>query len=109
MFYDKFVSLCQQKGISPSTAAEAAGISRSLVTKWKNNKIKDPSPEVVRKVSSYFNVHVSDLIDSETKKDPLAIQREGVSGLTPEELKVILAYRDASEERRESVRILLQG
>lgn len=33
-----------------------AGISKSLVSKWKANEAKEPSPEVVRKLSEYFGV-----------------------------------------------------
>lgn len=62
MFYNRFVQLCHQKGISPSRAAIEAGISKSLVTKWKTNGCKDPSPEVLRKLSAYFHVAVSDLL-----------------------------------------------
>lgn len=65
MFYDKFVYLCNQKGVSPSKAAIDAGISKSLVTKWKSNNSKLPSPDVLTKISKYFNVPVSELIDEE--------------------------------------------
>lgn len=70
MFYDRFVYLCNQKGVSPSRAAIDAGISKSLVTKWKNNNAKDPSPDVIRKLSKYFNIAVSELLGEETEKAP---------------------------------------
>ena len=63
MFYDKFLQLCKQKGVSPSKAAVDAGISKSLVTKWKTNGCKDPSPEVIRKVAAYFHISISDLLE----------------------------------------------
>jgi len=68
VFYDKFVYLCNQKGISPSKAAIDAGISKSLVTKWKSNNSKLPSPDVLTKISKYFNIPVSELIDEEKEK-----------------------------------------
>lgn len=71
MFYDRFVYLCNQRGVSPSRAALDAGISKSLVTKWKANSAKDPSPEVLRKLAKYFNVPVSDLLDENMEKKPL--------------------------------------
>ena len=70
MFYDRFVQLCSQKGISPSRAAIDAGISKSLVTKWKANGCKDPSPDVLRKLASYFCVTVSELLDEEKTPTP---------------------------------------
>lgn len=65
MFYDKFVYLCKQKGVSPSRAAVEAGISKSLVTKWRTNKVRYPSADIAEKVAIYFNISVSDLLDDE--------------------------------------------
>ena len=68
MFYDRFAYLCKQKGVSPSRAALDAGISKSLVTKWKNNHTEIPSPDVLSKLSKYFGIPVSVLLDEETEK-----------------------------------------
>lgn len=56
MFYDTFVFLCKQKGLSPSRAAIEANISKSLVTKWKTNGTDVPSPDVLKKLSVFFQV-----------------------------------------------------
>ena len=63
VFYDRFVFLCAQRGISPSRAAVEAGLSKSLVTKWKTNQTDVPSPDALRKLSKYFGIPVSELID----------------------------------------------
>ena len=68
MFYDRFVYLCTQKGVSPSRAAIDAGISKSLVTKWKNNQVEVPSPDVLRKLSKYFDLSVSEFLEEEQKE-----------------------------------------
>lgn len=73
MFYDKYVSLCRQKGISLSRAAIDAGISKSLISKWKNNQTQVPSPEILQKLSIYFCVPISDLLCEEK---PLATEDE---------------------------------
>lgn len=70
MFYDKFVSLCSLKGVSPSKAALDAGISKSLVTKWKTNMVHVPSGDVLKKLSVYFGVSVSELL-GENENKPL--------------------------------------
>lgn len=70
MFYDKFAALCKQKGVSVSRAAIESGISKSLVTKWKTNKVDVPSPEVLQKLSTYFNMTVSALLEEDIKKEP---------------------------------------
>lgn len=67
LFYDKYLDLCAQKGVSPSRAAQDAGISKSLITKWKQEKVGNPSPEVLRKLSAYFEVPLADLLDEEAK------------------------------------------
>ena len=79
MFYDRFVYLCSQKGISPSRAAIDAGISKSLVTKWKTNNVKDPSPDVLRKLAAYFCMSVSELMGEETEKAPTETGERSVS------------------------------
>lgn len=96
MFYDKYLSLCKAKGVSPSRAAEDAGFAKSLVTKWRTNKIEIPSADILNKVSSYFHVPVSELLGEyeETKKDPSEPQLTGIDKelydlikLIPEEQK----------------------
>ena len=69
MFYDKYAQLCKRRGVSMSAAAVEAGLSKSLVTKWKTNKVDVPSPDVLKKLSAYFNMPVSELLGEETKKD----------------------------------------
>lgn len=103
MFYDRFVYLCNQKGVSPSRAAIDAGISKSLVTKWKNNNAKDPSPDVIRKLSKYFNISVSELLDEETEK---ASTENGERQMSDEELKFALwgDCTDVSDDDLDDVR-----
>lgn len=65
MFYDKYAQICKQRGVSMSAAAMEAGLSKSLVTKWKVNKVDVPSPDVLKKLSAYFGVPVSELLGEE--------------------------------------------
>lgn len=64
MFYDRYVQLCKNKGVTPSRAAIEAGISKSLVTKWKTNQAKEPSPEVIRKLSEYFGISKYEVLEA---------------------------------------------
>ncbi len=52
-----------------SAAALEAGLSKSLVTKWKVNKVDVPSPDVLKKLSAYFDMPVSELLGEEDKKE----------------------------------------
>lgn len=76
MFYDRFVKLCELKGVSLSKAAVEAGISKSLVTKWKNNSINIPSPEVLDKLSKYFGISISELLGENEQKEKPAISED---------------------------------
>lgn len=51
-----------------SAAAVDAGLSKSLVTKWKVNKVDVPSPDVLKKLSAYFGMPVSELLGEDEKK-----------------------------------------
>jgi transcriptional regulator with XRE-family HTH domain len=77
MFYDKYLLLCHQKGVSPSKAAEDAGFAKSLVTKWKTKKIDIPSADVLSKLSAYFCVPISELLDEE--KEQPTVNLDGLS------------------------------
>ena len=78
MFYDKYAHICKQRGISMSAAALEAGLSKSLVTKWKVNKVEVPSPDVLKKLSAYFGIPVSELLGEEEKEKP-TVQDDGLS------------------------------
>lgn len=79
MFYDRFVELCRQKGVTASRGAIEVGISKSLVTKWKTGKTEVPSPDVLAKLSQYFNLPISALLGEDNKKAPAEASRRGVS------------------------------
>ena len=59
MFYNKFVNLCNKKGLSPSAAAEEMGYQRSVVTRW--SKGTEPREATIQKVADYFGVDADTL------------------------------------------------
>lgn len=79
MFYDKYAQLCKQRGVSMSAAAMDAGLSKSLVTKWKVNKVDVPSPDVLKKLSVYFGMPVSELLGEEEKEKPTVTEDDGLT------------------------------
>lgn len=62
MFYDKFASLCAQRGVSPSRAAQEAGLSKSTVTKWKNSPTSTPTGAAIEKLTAYFGITAGELL-----------------------------------------------
>lgn len=57
MFYDVFVSLCIERGISPTKAVVSIGRSKSAVTDWKNGTT--PNSTTIRKLADFFGVDPS--------------------------------------------------
>lgn len=103
MFYDRFAYLCKQKGVSLSRGALEAGISKSLVTKWKVSKTEIPSPDVITKLSKYFGLSVSELLGEDNEKAPTA---DGERSVSDDELKFALwgDCEDISDDDLEDVR-----
>lgn len=101
MFYDKFIFLCSQKGVLPTRAAIEAGISKSLVTKWKSSGVQAPSPDVLRKLSVYFGVPISELLNEDSDSDSSSDNEKtptenGEREFSKEDLKFAL-WGDSSE------------
>ncbi len=98
MFYDKYAQLCKQRGISNSAAAAEAGLSRSLVTKWKTNKVETPSPEVLEKLSAYFGIPISELLGEEE----MGIKKEqpiDLNGLSDELVELIGVLKELPNDK----------
>lgn len=59
-FYNNFLALCQTAGKKPSVAAEEAGLSKSLVSRWKHGKgFTDAS---ALKLAQYFGCSLDDFL-----------------------------------------------
>lgn len=54
MFWDKFIELCANKGISPNAVAKELSISSGAVTKWKNGAV--PQNSKLKLIADYFGV-----------------------------------------------------
>lgn len=86
MFYDRFSTLCSERKITVSRAAQEVGISKSLVTKWKTNQVDVPSPYVLNKLSKYFGIPLSELLC----ESPNVSDHTDVRTLNRDELKFAL-------------------
>lgn len=67
MFYDKFKSLCDAKGISCNRAALEIGLSNATPTTWKKRGLT-PKGDTLAKIAEYFDVSVGYLLESDTEK-----------------------------------------
>ena len=90
MFYDKFVSLCKEKGVAPTRAALDIGLSKSAPFKWRTTGAI-PNGETVNKLAEYFSVSTDVLLGEETKKAPTGGERT----VSDEEIKFALFGGDS--------------
>lgn len=92
MFYDRFIELCNKKGVKPTPVVVELGLSSSNASQWK--KGSTPRPDILQKIADYFDVTVGYLVGSEEKEKPAVT--------TDSEL--IPGYSDLSEENKAKTR-----
>ena len=63
MFYDRFVQLCNLKGVSRTKACVDCGVSRTAWHKWEDGAT--PNGATIHKFSAYFGVSVGYLLGEE--------------------------------------------
>ena len=99
-FYNKFVNLCNEIGKKPSAVAEEIGLSKSLVTRWKNGG--GGTDATAAKVAAYFDVELIDLVGEEEPYNP---------ELSPEEDEDLLEFEEELQIMRDdpATRALLKS
>ena len=87
MFWNNFVSLCNQQNTTPTSVVRDLNISVGSVTHWKNGKV--PHHATLKKLADYFDVPVGYLLGEEKKElaSPLT------PTLTPEEQLLLTQWR----------------
>lgn len=76
MFYNKFLSLCSQRGESPTPLLKKLSISAGGLANWRNGFV--PSAETLQKLADYFGVSIDYLL--ERTEIPLPINAQLISG-----------------------------
>jgi len=102
MFYNIFLKLCNDRGISPSAAALDMGFTKAANTKWAAGKT--PRDATLAKIAEYFNVSVEYLKgeDGETdergqKNSPAQMDGAGVDD------KLRKIWDDCTEAERKAI------
>ena len=66
MFYDRFIALCEKKGVRPSRAAKEMGFEKSTVANWKAKWEKGidtlPRNDILTKIINYFKVSYTEVL-----------------------------------------------
>ena len=102
MFYDRFVKICNDHGVSPSKAAIDAGLSKSTVSKWKATPDAQPTGAAIKKLSTYFSIPSSELLGEEEMKNPPSKLEP-----TERESRILEALRSKSPAEQKALLTLL--
>lgn len=94
MFYDNYLRLCNQKGVSASGAALEMGLSRAAVTGWAQGKV--PRDATLRRIADYFGVSVEELTRDQKEKP---VEDDGLVNRDAELTKYLDELRNRSEMR----------
>ena len=66
MFYDNFISYCNNVNKSPSAVASELGLSRASVNGWKHGKV--PTDANKTRIAEYFGITVAELMADQKEK-----------------------------------------
>ena len=87
---DNFLARCEARGESPSHALEAAGLSKSFLSKFKKYPDRVPQGDSLAKIAKYFGCTIDDLL-YETEKSEAALKISSlVDKMTPEQQETLL-------------------
>ena len=106
VFYDKFVKICKERGISPSKAAIEAGLSKSTVTKWKSTPDAEPTGAAIKKITEYFGITIAELMGEENKKAPTEAGERDI--LDDVDVAFYGDFKELSEDEKETVRDMVR-
>lgn len=99
-FYDKFLSLCSKRGITPSKAVLDIGLSKPAVTRWKNGG--HPTDASLLRIATYFNVPIEYFSDKWDKEKPATVSGDELV-FTDQEKAFILWLRSLPAEKKQAV------
>lgn len=113
MFIDNFTNLCHRVHKSPTKVCKELGLSNATYSYWRNHK-NTPRRNVLKQISSYFNVPMEDLVsdnldvDHVTCSSDIKRQNNVVSySLSEDEVTVLLLYKKAPESLRNAIKTIL--
>lgn len=93
--YENITSLCTEKGIKGGKMCVDLSISKSLMTKLRDNPARQITSETAKKIADYFGVSVERVLTGEKENAP-GPQAESVN-----EKLLIDLFRQLSPERQQ--------
>lgn len=96
-FRDILRTLREDRGLTKSELAERLGLSKMAISNYENG-IRYPKPDVLEAIADFFNVDMNYLTGRETATSRF---------LSDEELRILNAYRSASNDTKNAVAAVL--
>jgi transcriptional regulator with XRE-family HTH domain len=74
VFYDNFLRLCEDRGVSPTRVLTNLGISKGSLSRWRDGG--EPLNETKKKIADYFGITVRQLMSGEIENAPTPVKSE---------------------------------
>ena len=99
MFKAKLIELCNQKGVAPTVACEAIGLSNSVYSMWKDDSM--PRKATILKFASYFGVDPGYFTSEEKRPDDKLTKLAALMNqMDEEQVKQLSDYADFLMSKR---------
>ena len=87
MFYDKYLKLCNEKGVKPTTAAISMGLTSAAVARWKTGST--PTDSTLLVIANFFGVSMADLLPDEevARRELVKYPPDGMEDVAQEEME----------------------
>ena len=96
MFYDNFLSACEDTGLAPSRVLSDLKIGKGALKRWREGG--DPNNSTKKKLADYFGVSVKDLSGIEkaptVNDERLERFRAAIKNLSQEQLNDVYRYME---------------
>ena len=112
MFKERFIKLCNEKGVAPTVVCQSIGLSNAAFSKWGDESI--PRRATLQKLADYFGVSVDYLLGNAEKEKPseegsggedvVVVNRSGkrfVHHLSPEQLDILSGMIEQMEKNNQ--------
>lgn len=110
MFYDRFLELCESKGIKPTTLLKSLKVSPSISDNWKKPNTY-PKGDTLMCLADCFNVSVDYLLGRTEIRETVTAENQfkikKAPSLTDEEKQLLDDYRELYDDTKRLLRGLI--
>lgn len=99
MFYDNFIKLCEEIGLSPTRVVVQAGLSKGSISRWKEGG--EPLNEAKKRIADILGVTVPELMSGEKKKPA------SYGELSERDVMVLESFKQLTDDNKALVSALI--